>query len=291
MPRVVVLDSDAAFTALMSEVLGDEGFRTVAPADDDDPLEAIVESRADLAVVDPHRLNDEEAPAFLSRLRSDPRLGELPVLVCSGDIQHLRELAPQLSRISHVALLEKPFRLDALSGALHGLLAGASPLPQGAGTVDPEATEALEAWIGRLGRSLRWAVVDAWVPDRRPGLLRCAAAWVAAVQLQPFADVSLRTRLPAGGGLPGRIWVSGRAAWIEDLSSDMNFPRLPTARRVRLVSAAAVPVIDHHEVVGVVACYDTRLRAPDPTALDRLRRGVADAGPMLRSLSGPMVDP
>jgi hypothetical protein len=49
-------------------------------------------------------------------------------------------------------------------------------------------------------------------------------------------------------------------------------------------------VIDHDEVVGVVAGYDTRLRAADPTALDRLRRGVADAGPMMRALSGPMVD-
>ena len=284
-PRVAVLDDEPKFVALMEEVLAEEGYRFVR-ASAGDPIEALAEARADVAIVDLHGIIDRGGVSLLRSLRADPRIESLPILVCSADIHQLRELATDLTDLPMVALLEKPFRIGALTGVLQGLLAGTMQMPSGGGSPDANASATLEAWLGRLGRSLRWAVADAWVPDFRPGMLRCAAAWVASAQLEPFAQVSRRTRLPAGGGLPGRIWVSGRAAWIEDLLSDLNFPRASAARRVMLVSAAAVPVLDDGEIVGVVAAYDTRLRAPDTRSLDRLRVEVAEAGPMLRAAAG-----
>jgi GAF domain-containing protein len=86
--------------------------------------------------------------------------------------------------------------------------------------------------------------------------------------------------------LPGRIWVSARPAWVEDLAADMNFPRLPTARRSGLVSAAAVPVTERDQVVGVVAVYDQRLRRRDDAALDHLAEAAREAGPLLRAAAG-----
>jgi len=269
----------------MEEVLGDEGYRCIrAPLAD--PVEALAAARADVAMVDLRGVIGGDGIGVLERVRADARLATLPLLICSADVQQLRELAGQLTRLPHVALLEKPFRIEALTGVLARLLAGSPHIPAAGGRADPNVAATLEAWLGRLGRSLRWAVVDAWVPDQRPGMLRCAAAWVAAAQLEPFAQISRRTRLPAGAGVPGRVWVSSRATWIEDLLGDLNFPRLPAARRVRLVSAAAVPVMDGDEVVGVVVGYDTRLRRGDPRSLDRLRHAVIDAAPMLRAASG-----
>lgn len=287
-PRVAILDDDLDFAELMLELFEAEGFSAarveVASAD---PVEAISATRPDLLVLDLLGPWGSGRLDLLMRLRADPRHSALPVLVCSADVRWLRNNAAQLAKLEHLAVLEKPFRIDVGVGAVRALLAGATLFPPEGGSPDPAAIEALEAWLGKLGRTLRWAVVDAWVPDRRPGLLRCAAAWAASVQLEPFAQVSRRTRLPVGAGLPGRIWVSGRAAWIEDLASDMNFPRLSTARQVALVSAAAVPITSGGEVVGVVAGYDTRLRRPDGRALDRLRKFVDDAGPMLRQAAGP----
>jgi GAF domain-containing protein len=270
----------------MEEVLGDEGYRCIRmPLAD--PIEALAAARADVAVVDLRGvIAGGGGIRVLELVRADPRMATLPLLICSADVLQLRELAGQLTRLPHVALLEKPFRIEALTGVLARLLAGSSHIPPAGGRADPNVAATLEAWLGRLGRSLRWAVVDAWVPDQRPGMLRCAAAWVAAAQLEPFAQVSRRTRLPAGAGVPGRVWVSGRATWIEDLLGDLNFPRLPAARKVRLVSAAAVPVMDGDEVVGVVAGYDTRLRRGDSRSLDRLRQAVVDAAPMFRAASG-----
>jgi CheY-like chemotaxis protein len=284
-PRIAVLDDDDEFAELMQVLLEEEGLGYVRPAaSNDDPVGALASCRADAAVVGVRP--PDGGVEMVERIRAHPKLRRLPILVCSADIQLLREQAGALAAMVDVAALEKPFRLDALSGALERLLAG-SPPPQALATApDADAVKALETWLARLGATLRWPVLDAWVPDARPGMLRCAAAWAASAKLSAFAAVSRRTLLPFGGGLPGRIWVSARAAWVEDLSSDMNFPRLPAARRCGLVSAAAVPVFDADEIVGVIAGYDQRLRSRDVAELERLRSAVADGGPILRAATG-----
>ncbi|HEY8169934.1 MAG TPA: GAF domain-containing protein [Candidatus Limnocylindria bacterium] len=289
--RVAVLDDDPAFGEMMAAILADSGFRTLRPdLGKIDPVEATAATGADLLVLDLLGVGRAGGMDVLQQIRADARLAQLPVLVCSADVMQLRQHAARLSAMPRLAVLEKPFGVDVLLGTIDGLLEGGQRFPHEGGTPSHEATATLEAFLGRLGRTLRWAVADAWVPDRRPGLLRCAGSWVASIQLEPFGDVSRRTRLPVGSGLPGRTWMSRRAAWIEDLATDMNFPRLPVARRVGLVSAAAVPVSDHNEVVGVIAGYDTRLRRPDVASLDRLRRFVADAGPMLRDAAGTRAE-
>lgn len=285
--RVAVLDDDPAFNELMGVILAEAGFEAVrVPVDATNPSDAIASARADLLVLDLLGVGGAGGLDLLGRIRSDARLATTPILVCSADVQQLRRNAARLSRIPRLAVLEKPFGIDTMTGTIESLLDRPKLFPHEGGPPDPMATATLEAFIGRLGRTLRWPVVDAWVPDRRPGLLRCAAAWVASAQLEPFADYTRRTRLPVGAGLPGRTWMSRRAAWIETVTEDLNFPRQPVARQVGLVSGAAAPVIAEGEVVGVIAAYDTRLRRPDVASLDRLRRFVEDAGPMLRKAAG-----
>jgi CheY-like chemotaxis protein len=284
---VAVLDDAASFSGLMHAILTESGFRSTSiDLQGADPADAVAAARPDLLVLDLVGVGGSGGLDLLGRIRSDARHAALPVLLCSADVQQLRRSAASLSRIPRLAVLEKPFGIDTMTGTIESLLDRGSLFPHEGGPPDPMAAATLEAFVARLGRTLRWAVVDAWVPDQRPGLLRCAAAWVASVQLEPFAQVSRRTRLPVGAGLPGRTWMSGRAAWIEDLAKDLNFPRLGVAKQVHLVSAAAAPVRDGGEVVGVLAAYDTRLRRPDIASLDRLRRFVDDSGPMLRKVAG-----
>jgi GAF domain-containing protein len=116
-------------------------------------------------------------------------------------------------------------------------------------------------------------------------LLRCIAAHTGTAAFEPFASLSRRTHLPIGGGIPGRVWVSGRPAWIQDLATDLNFPRLGTARRVGLVSAAAAPVIDGQVTIGVVAAYTTLRRPNDARIADELTRAAAGAVDLFRRLT------
>lgn len=291
-PRVAVLDDDPEFSELMEAVLNEEGFGFVRPPlVGVDPVEALADARPDLAMLDLRGVGEEGGMVLLHQIRADPRHEHLPILVCSADVKQLRDHAAELSRMPALAVLEKPFRIETLAGVLQGLVEGSTRIPVGGGIPDSSAGPTLEAWLARLGRSVRWPVVDVWVPDRSPGILRCAAAWVVSVPLEPFAIVSRRTRLPVGAGVPGRVWMSGRAAWIEDLAGDLNFPRRAAARRMHLVSAAAVPVFDGAELVGVVAAYDTRHRRPEPAALDRLRRATNDAASLLRAAAGRVPTP
>lgn len=284
-PRIAVLDDDEEFAELMQVLLEEEGLASVCPdMPDGDVIAAIVGCHADAAIIGLRP--PEGGLELIERIRSHPKLRRLPILICSADIQLLREQAGALAALENVAALEKPFRIDALAGTLERLLAGSLRPPSLGSSPDAAAITDLEARLKRIGTALRWPVLDAWVPDGRPGMLRCAAAWAASEKLSAFAQVSRRTLLPFGGGLPGRIWVSGRPAWIEDLAGDLNFPRLPTARRTGLVSAAAVPVHDDGVIVGVVAGYDQRLRSPDAAELDRLQAAVADAGQVMRAVAG-----
>ncbi len=285
-PRVAVIDDDEEFASLMEALLGEEGYAFVRPEiDGTDPADAVIAAGPDVVMLDLRGVYDEGGLALLARLRAREELADLPFLVCSADIQAIRLHAAELAEMGGVAALEKPFRIDALIGALERLLAG-SMQPPAVGTPDPEASPALELVLAGLADALGWPAVDAWVPDSRPGMLRCAAAWVANRGLAAFAEVSRRTLLPFGGGLPGRIWVSARAAWVEDLASDMNFPRLPAARASGLVSASGVPVFERDRVVGVVAVYDQRLRFRDDAELDRLDASAREVGPLLRAAAG-----
>ena len=285
-PRVAVMDDDDEFAAMMEVLLQEEGFDFVRAPLGSLALDGLAESRPDVAVLDMRGVSDDGGMDLLRRIRADRRTAVLPVLVCSADIALLRDRAAELAALPHVGSLEKPFRIDALIGALMRLLSGAPAPPVARGRPDAAALAALAATLEQIGRSLRWAVTDAWVPDTRPGMMRCAAAWASTPAVEPFAQLSRRIRLPYGGGLPGRVWASGRPAWAEDLASDMNFPRLPTAERVGLVSAAAVPVMDGVEIAGVVAGYATRARKRDAAALERLSEAASKSVDLLRAAAG-----
>lgn len=283
-PRVAVLDDDDAFADLMQALLVQEGFsyvRVQAGA-----VDVLLEQAVDVLVLDLRGDSHEGGLETLDRIRSHPRLADLPVLVCSADIHQLRASAGKLALMPAVTALEKPFRIEALTGALERLLAGSRhrALPTSASEPDRADAERLTSWLAELGLALRWPVLDAWVPAARPGFLRCAAGWAASRRHGAFVQLSRRTLLPFGAGLPGRIWASGRAAWIEDLSTELNLPRQATARRLGLVSAAGVPVMDGDDVIGILAAYDQRLRPRDALELERLEMASIEAADLLREL-------
>jgi CheY-like chemotaxis protein len=289
MPRVAVIDDDDEFSALMQALLEEESYAYVRPSDLGDPIPELVRRRVDALVLDLHGVAKDGGLALLRRIRGHRSLIDLPVLVCSADIQLLRDHAAELVAIRGVAALEKPFRLEALVGSLERLMAGSMHPPAVGAPRDAAAAAGIEAILAELGSELRWPTLDAWVPDRRPGMLRCIASWASSRSLAAFTQVSRRTLLPFGGGLPGRVWVSNRAAWVEDLVTDMNFPRLPVARRTGVVSAVAVPVRDGVAPVAVVAAYDQRRRTRDDAVLDRLTARAASLAELAIRAAG--LDP
>jgi signal transduction histidine kinase len=73
--------------------------------------------------------------------------------------------------------------------------------------------------------------------------------------------------LAQGVGLPGRIWQSRHPAWIEEIESDDNFPRLSIARSLRLTSVFGFPLIVSGEVSAVIELFSFVRRASDESTL------------------------
>src|SRR6185295_5587535 len=70
-------------------------------------------------------------------------------------------------------------------------------------------------------------------------------------------------RLPPGVGLPGRVWLSKRPAWVRDVSVDTNFPRVLIAREAGLKAALALPIISGDDVIAVIEFFMREPRSED----------------------------
>ena len=87
------------------------------------------------------------------------------------------------------------------------------------------ATDAGDAYtraLQAIAQALEWPLAAAWEPDATdPDQLRCVAIWAADEEgPRAFADLTRTLPLRRGEGLPGRVWRTGRPAWITDAALD-----------------------------------------------------------------------
>jgi two-component system, NtrC family, sensor kinase len=131
-------------------------------------------------------------------------------------------------------------------------------------TLEDAAPKLLQA----IGDSVDWELGAVWEADPDAGLLRCAAIWhVPSVHVPEFEDLCQRIVFASGVGLPGRVWASGKPAWIVDIARDPNFPRAAVAVKEGMHGAFAFPVVHGQEVVAVVEFFSREVRPPDADLL------------------------
>jgi len=124
--------------------------------------------------------------------------------------------------------------------------------------------EAMPRLLQSFGENLGVEVAEHWAVDPDSGVLRLTGAWWSTARVGlAFAEPSKRLTFGPGEGLPGRIWSTGKPAWIEDLIGEGNFVRSGLARLAGLGHGFGFPVRGESGVVGVVA-----LLARDPEPVD-----------------------
>jgi PAS domain S-box-containing protein len=132
-------------------------------------------------------------------------------------------------------------------------------------------TEAAPGMLEAIGRTLGWDLGMLWEVDRDAGVLRRVATWsTPETDVAAFDGESAERTFERGAGLPGRVWDTGRAAWIVELQSDPNFPRAPGAIAAGLCSAFAFPLRARNEVVGAMEFFSRERRAPDTDLLRQM---------------------
>ncbi len=128
--------------------------------------------------------------------------------------------------------------------------------------------DAAPAILRSICENLEWQIGALWLVEHGAQRLRCLALWSdEATQATTFAAVSRDTAFDRGIGLPGRVWATGEAAWIENVVHDRNFPRAPVARDAGVHGAFAFPIRLGEEVLGIIECFNRAVAPPDPDLL------------------------
>ena len=112
--------------------------------------------------------------------------------------------------------------------------------------------------------TLDWEVGALWKVDDDAKVIRNVDICHANSKSTPEFDRLTRgLTFEKGMGLPGRIWASGKPAWIDNILNDPNFPRSVTALREGLRGAFGFPILLGDEVWGVIEFFSSHIREPD----------------------------
>jgi PAS domain S-box-containing protein len=130
--------------------------------------------------------------------------------------------------------------------AITRLLASAASLEEAGPGILQALLESLEVDVGGF-----------WTPSGQKELLRLSAMSVrdASPELRAFVDASHQAGFKSGKGLPGRVWHTGRAVWISQLSIDADFLRREPAAQAGLQSAMAFPIQNAGHFFGVLEFF------------------------------------
>ncbi len=108
----------------------------------------------------------------------------------------------------------------------------------------PDFPSALELVLREICENGGWAIGEAFALSRDGERLECTAIWTPEPETtKVFHEASKKTVFRRGEGLPGRVWASLKPEWIENVTTDSNFPRLRAAAEDGLKGAISVPVL------------------------------------------------
>jgi PAS domain S-box-containing protein len=131
--------------------------------------------------------------------------------------------------------------------------------------------EAAPRILQAICEALDWEHGALWTIDHEQDVLRCSEIWTSPGRHFPEFDATSRSVTFAPGvGLPGRVWLARKPAWIPDVVRDANFPRAKVAAREGLHAAFGFPVLLNDEVLGVMEFFSLEIRTPDEDLLSML---------------------
>jgi len=129
-------------------------------------------------------------------------------------------------------------------------------------------TEAVPMILQAVCEKLGWAIGTLWRVDQEAEVIRCVDVWHApGADAVEFERVSRQSLFPPGVGLPGRVWSTGRSAWIPDVTKDDNFPRARSADREGIRGGFGFPILLGEEVLGALEFFSREIQEPDADLL------------------------
>ena len=142
-----------------------------------------------------------------------------------------------------------------------------------------DAERALSVAIAHVCRFTGWPVGHVYLADAEVGL-RPGAIWHLddPERFAAFRDVTERTPLATGVGLPGRVLASGEPIWVPDVMADPNFPRARAGHEIGVRGGFGFPILIEAEVVGVMEFFSVHVESPNPRLLELMAQIGTELG-------------
>ena len=118
--------------------------------------------------------------------------------------------------------------------------------------------EAIACVIREVCVQSGWVAGEMWIPDASYARLELAPGWWAASPEMEafFVEASAPQTMGPGEGLPGLVWQTRAAAWVDVTTTKREGPRIDTARRVGFAAGVAMPVLALiFSAVGILGAY------------------------------------
>ena len=179
-----------------------------------------------------------------------------PVIETNGTVSHIVGICED--RCQEQRLTVETQLLRSISAALHPSQTHINNSP------DLETT--LTAVLKQVCNATGWDYGEIWMPNADDSVLECSRAWYDRHgTLQAFRDRTESMTFSRGTGLPGRVWLSKRPEWNQDVSyqPQTRFLRAETAARCGLKAGFGIPIIAEDRVLGVVVFFLLAPRKPD----------------------------
>jgi PAS domain S-box-containing protein len=197
---------------------------------------------------------------------------ELPITTRDGRTRHIidfkatftgagGEVAGLIGTIIDITERKEAEQSQAIEYQVTRLLAEADSVEQ----VMPQV-------IRILCEQLEFAYGARWLHDPKGRVLRCAESWceddLAVEGFRRASAMRLETKPDRPGGLNRRVWTTGEAVWLPDVSQEHTLQRRETAAAAGLRSAFAFPILMGGEFYGVMEFYSRALRPRDERVLE-----------------------
>ncbi|MBT7593239.1 MAG: PAS domain S-box protein [Candidatus Scalindua sp.] len=258
---IIIYDRDGKITALWGTLEMDKRYGIRA-------VDAIGRSIRDFA-------HPDQVEQRLSDIRSvfdagEKMLVEYMISVTNGNFHHEASLCPMRNADGNITAVVGFVRdITERKNAEQRLVAQyfiTKILAESATT-----EEALPNILEAICAALEWDLGEIWVFDQQENVLRNIEIWhMPSLKVPEFIAVTKQTTFPSQIGLPGRVWKSAKPLWVEDITSDTNFPRASVAAKEGLHGAFGFPIISGSEVLGAIVFFSHEVREPDNNLLSMM---------------------
>ncbi|WP_413161011.1 diguanylate cyclase domain-containing protein [Capilliphycus salinus ALCB114379] len=137
---------------------------------------------------------------------------------------------------------------------------------------------ALEVTLCEVCHAIDWDYGEAWIPNdsvmvHKASQIDCCPDLL----VKDFYHYSTQLEFPPNVGLVGRVWLSQKTEWIEDISleSEEKLVRYKQAQETGLKAALAVPIIFSDRILAVLVFFKKQALSPNDHVIE-LVTGVAN---------------